>query len=161
MEKGAAAAAPPVCQKTRRTDSTGRKGAWGCARRRVSERNRRLRRLLEPVFTTAGRRMRGLFPAIPRQFSLKSVRIPAKNFLVRREKSSPIRHPPVMNTGFNFHSSRLSPKREGADFPGNQNGAENASSAPPEAGNYFLATASALYTSKMRPNRGFSGFRPE
>ena len=43
--------------------------------------------------------MRGLFPAIPRQFSLKSVRIPAENFLVRREKSSPTRHPPVMNTG--------------------------------------------------------------
>ena len=50
--------------------------------------------------------MSGLFPAIPRQFPLKSVRIPAENFLVWREKSSPIRHPPVMNTG----SKRQIPK---------------------------------------------------
>ena len=36
------------CPKTPEMDSTGRKGVCGCAHRRVSERNRRLRRRLAP-----------------------------------------------------------------------------------------------------------------
>ena len=36
---------------------------------------------LEPVFTTAERRLAGLFPVRPRRFPLQSVRIAAENLL--------------------------------------------------------------------------------
>ena len=54
---------------------------------------------LEPVFITVERRLSSLFPAILRRFPLPYVSMAAKNLLVWREKSSPLRHSLVMNTG--------------------------------------------------------------